>query len=40
MIGWWQTTADAWDPRMLAVVLVALLVSGSLTLWIRLGWRS
>jgi membrane protease YdiL (CAAX protease family) len=40
MIGWWQTTADAWDPRLLAVVVVALLVSGSLTLWIRLGWRA
>ncbi len=40
MIGWWQTTAEAWDPRLLAVVVVALVVSGSLTLWIRLGWRA
>ncbi len=35
MFAWWNFIAESVDPRVLAVVVGAIVISGSLTLWIR-----
>ncbi len=35
MFAWWNFIAESVDPRILAVVVGAIVISGSLTLWIR-----
>lgn len=35
MFAWWNAPSDSVDPRAVAVVIAAFVISGSLTLWIR-----